>query len=297
MSLNMLILIGMGVVAGFFSGLFGIGGGFLITPLLIFYNIPPAIAVGTGANQMIASSVTGAITHFRRRTLDIKLGILLAIGGGIGSLIGIQIFSVLKKLGQLDLMVSLLYVILLGSVGSLMIIESWSDMMRKRKAEKANIRLAGRHNWIHRLPLKMRFRTSMIYVSIIPVLGIGFIVGLLSSVMGIGGGFFMIPALIYLLRVPTSVVIGTSLFQITFVSSFTTVLQSMTNQSVDIVLAFLLMLGGSIGAQYGTRAGRKLKAEQLRMALAFLVWIVCLRLAFQLFIRPDNLFSLDILMR
>ncbi|WP_409360869.1 sulfite exporter TauE/SafE family protein [Bartonella heixiaziensis] len=297
MSLNMLILIGMGVVGGFFSGLFGIGGGFLITPLLIFYNIPPAIAVGTGANQMIASSVTGAIAHFRRRTLDIKLGILLAIGGGIGSLVGIQIFSVLKKLGQLDLMISLLYVILLGSVGSLMIIESWRDMLRQRKAQKVNIRLAGRHNWIHRLPFKMRFRTSMIYVSIIPVLAIGFIVGLLSSIMGIGGGFFMIPALIYLLRVPTSVVIGTSLFQITFVSSFTTVLQSVSNQSVDIVLAFLLMLGGSIGAQYGTRAGRKLKAEQLRMALAFLVLIVCMRLAFQLFVRPDNLFSLDILMK
>ncbi|WP_455479073.1 sulfite exporter TauE/SafE family protein [Bartonella sp. B23] len=297
MSLNMLILIGMGVVAGFFSGLFGIGGGFLITPLLIFYNIPPAIAVGTGANQMIASSVTGAITHFRRRTLDIKLGILLATGGGIGSLIGIQIFSVLKKLGQLDLMISLLYVVLLGSVGSLMIIESWCDMIRQRKTQKSNIRIAGRHNWIHRLPLKMRFRTSMIYVSIIPVLGIGLIVGLLSSIMGIGGGFFMIPALIYLLRVSTSVVIGTSLFQITFVSSFTTVLQSVSNQSVDIVLAFLLMIGGSIGAQYGTRAGRKLKSEQLRMALAFLVLIVCMRLAFQLFVRPDNLFSLDILMR
>ncbi|EJF88462.1 hypothetical protein ME1_00633 [Bartonella vinsonii subsp. arupensis OK-94-513] len=297
MSLNMLILIGMGVVAGFFSGLFGIGGGFLITPLLIFYNIPPAIAVGTGANQMIASSVTGAITHFRRRTLDIKLGLLLAMGGGIGSVIGIQIFSVLKKLGQLDLMISLLYVILLGSVGSLMIIESWCDMLRQRKTPKVNIRLARRHNWIHRLPFKMRFRTSMIYVSIIPVLGIGLIVGLLSSIMGIGGGFFMIPALIYLLRVPTSVVIGTSLFQITFVSSFTTVLQSVSNQSVDIVLAFLLMLGGSIGAQYGTRAGRKLKAEQLRMALAFLVLVVCMRLAFQLFVRPDNLFSLDILMR
>ncbi|WP_208437304.1 sulfite exporter TauE/SafE family protein [Bartonella taylorii] len=297
MSLNMLILIGMGVVAGFFSGLFGIGGGFLITPLLIFYNIPPAIAVATGANQMIASSVTGAITHFRRRTLDIKLGIFLVIGGGIGSLIGIQIFSVLKKLGQLDLMISLLYVILLGSVGSLMIIESWRDMVRQRTAQKVNVRLAGRHNWIHRLPLKMRFRTSMIYVSIIPVLGIGLIVGLLSSIMGIGGGFFMIPALIYLMRVPTRVVIGTSLFQITFVSSFTTVLQSVSNQSVDIVLAFLLMLGGSIGAQYGTRTGRKLKAEQLRMALAFLVLIVCMRLAFQLFVRPDNLFSLDILMR
>ncbi|UTO27791.1 sulfite exporter TauE/SafE family protein [Bartonella harrusi] len=297
MSLNMLILIGMGIVAGFFSGLFGIGGGFLITPLLIFYNIPPAIAVGTGANQMIASSIIGAITHFRRRTLDIKLGLFLVVGGGIGSILGTQIFSILKKWGQLDLIISLLYVILLGSVGSLMIIESWRDMLHQRKAPKVNIRLAGRHNWIHHLPFKMRFRTSMIYVSIIPVLGIGLIVGLLSSIMGIGGGFFMIPALIYLLRVPTSVVIGTSLFQITFVSSFTTVLQSVSNQSVDIVLAFLLMLGGSIGAQYGTRVGRKLKAEQLRMALAFLVLIVCMRLAFQLFVRPDNLFSLDVLMR
>ncbi|WP_455476759.1 sulfite exporter TauE/SafE family protein [Bartonella sp. B41] len=297
MSLNMLILIGMGVVAGFFSGLFGIGGGFLITPLLIFYNVPPAVAVSTGANQMIASSVTGAITHFKRRTLDIKLGILLVIGGGVGSLIGVQIFSVLKKLGQLDLIISLLYVILLGSVGSLMIVESWCNMVRQHKEKKASVRLAGRHNWIHRLPFKMRFRTSMIYVSLIPVLGIGFIVGLLSSIMGIGGGFFMVPALIYLLRVPTGVVIGTSLFQITFVSSFTTVLQSVSNQSVDIVLAFLLMLGGSVGVQYGIRAGQKFKAEQLRMALAFLVLIVCMRLAFQLFIRPDNLFSLDILMR
>ncbi|WP_455478109.1 sulfite exporter TauE/SafE family protein [Bartonella sp. B10] len=296
MSLNMLILIGMGVMAGFFSGLFGIGGGFLITPLLIFYNIPPAIAVGTGANQMIASSVIGAITHFRKRTLDIKLGILLAIGGGVGSLIGVQIFLVLKKLGQLDLIISLLYVVLLGSVGSLMIIESWFGMIRQRKVQKNHLRLAGRHLWIHRLPFKMRFRTSMIYVSIIPILGIGFIVGLLSSIMGIGGGFFMVPALIYLLRVPTNVVIGTSLFQITFVSSFTTVLQSMSNQSVDIVLAFLLMLGGSIGVQYGTRAGQKLKAEQLRMALAFLVLILCMRLAFQLFIRPNNLFSMDIFM-
>ncbi|WP_336276468.1 sulfite exporter TauE/SafE family protein [Bartonella sp. CB178] len=295
MSLNILVLIGMGVVAGFFSGLFGIGGGFLITPLLIFYNIPPAIAVGTGTNQMIASSVTGAMAHFRRRTLDIKLGILLTIGGGVGSFIGIQIFSLLKDRGQLDLIVSLLYVILLGSVGSLMIVESWRDMVRRRKTKKVNIRLAGRHSWIHRLPLKMRFRASMIYVSIIPVLGIGLIVGLLSSIMGIGGGFFTVPALVYLLRVPTKVVIGTSLFQITFVSSFTTVLQSVSNQSVDIVLAFLLMLGGSIGVQYGVRAGRKLKAEQLRMALAFLVLVVCMHLAFQLFIRPDDLFSLSIL--
>lgn len=297
MSLNVPVLIGMGVIGGFVSGLFGIGGGFLIIPLLIFYNIPPAIAVGTGVNQMIAPSVTGAITHFKRRSLDIKLGILLAIGGGIGSLIGVQIFSVLRVLGQLDLIISLLYVGLLGSVGSLMIIESWCTMMQQRKGVKGIVRHRGRHNWVYGLPFKTRFRTSMIYVSIIPVLTIGLVVGLLSSVMGIGGSFIMVPALIYLLRVPTSVVVGTSLFQITFVTALTTVLQSVSNHSVDIVLAFLLMLGGGIGAQYGIWVGEKLKAEQLRMVLACLVLTVCARLAFQLFIRPDNLFSLSVIVR
>lgn len=194
-------------------------------------------------------------------------------------------------------MISLLYIVLLGSVGSLMIVESLCAIMRRSGGQKIGVRRLSRHNWIHRLPFKMRFRASMICVSVIPVLVIGFITGLLSSIMGIGGGFITVPALIYLLHVPTNVVIGTSLFQITFVSAFTTVLQSVSHQSVDIVLAFLLMLGGGVGAQYGTWAGRKLKAEQLRMALAFLVLIVCTRLAFQLFIRPDNLFSLTILMR
>ncbi|AQX18779.1 MULTISPECIES: sulfite exporter TauE/SafE family protein [unclassified Bartonella] len=296
LSLSMLILISMGAVVGFFSGLFGIGGGFLITPLLIFYNIPPTIAVGTGANQVIASSVTGAITHFKKRTLDIKLGILLVIGGGIGSLVGIQVFSLLRKLGQLDFMISLLYVFLLGSIGSLMMVESLCAMMRRCKKEKVTSHSPRYYNWIDRLPFKVYFQASMIYVSIIPVLGIGFVVGLLSSIMGVGGGFITVPALIYLLHVPTSVVVGTSLFQMTFVSAFTTVLQSVSNQSVDIVLAFLLTIGGGIGAQYGIRTGQKLKAEQLRLALAFLVIIVCMRLAFQLFIRPDNLFSLVILM-
>ncbi|EJF90311.1 hypothetical protein MEG_01172 [Bartonella tamiae Th307] len=295
MSLNMLVIISMGAGVGFLSGLFGVGGGFLITPLLIFYNIPPAIAVGTGANQVIASSVTGALSHFKRRSLDIKLGILLVIGGLIGSFFGIQLFALLRQLGQLDLIISLLYVILLGGVGGLMAVESWRAIMRTRSGRQVNIRRPGQHNWIHRLPLKLRFRASMIYVSIIPVLAIGFIIGLLSSIMGVGGGFIMVPALIYLLRVPTNVVVGTSLFQITFVTAFTTVLQSMTNQSVDVVLAFLLMVGGVIGAQYGTRAGRKLRAEQLRMLLALLVLAVCARLAYQLFVRPSDLFSITLI--
>ncbi|WP_410004215.1 sulfite exporter TauE/SafE family protein [Bartonella sp. HY328] len=294
MSLNMLVLIGMGAVVGFLSGLFGVGGGFLITPLLIFYNIPPAIAVGTGANQVIASSVTGALSHFKRRTLDIKMGTFLVIGGLVGSAIGIELFSLLRRIGQLDLIISLLYVILLGGIGILMTIESVRSMRRARGGMSPTARRPGHQGWIHRLPFKMRFKASKIYVSVIPVLGIGFVIGILSSVMGVGGGFIMVPALIYLLRVPTNVVVGTSLFQITFVTAFTTVLQSITNQSVDVILAFLLMLGGVVGAQYGTKAGRKLKAEQLRLLLALLVLIMALWLAFQLFIRPSELFSLTI---
>ncbi|UXN03641.1 MULTISPECIES: sulfite exporter TauE/SafE family protein [unclassified Bartonella] len=294
MSLNMLVLIGMGAVVGFLSGLFGVGGGFLITPLLIFYNIPPAIAVGTGANQVIASSVTGALSHFKRRTLDIKMGTFLVVGGLVGSAIGIELFSLLRRIGQLDLIISLLYVVLLGGIGILMTIESVRSMRRARGGMSPTVRRPGHQGWIHRLPFKMRFKASKIYVSVIPVLGIGFVIGILSSVMGVGGGFIMVPALIYLLRVPTNVVVGTSLFQITFVTAFTTVLQSITNQSVDVILAFLLMLGGVVGAQYGTKAGRKLKAEQLRLLLALLVLIMALWLAFQLFIRPSELFSLTI---
>ncbi|MFS2324287.1 MULTISPECIES: sulfite exporter TauE/SafE family protein [Brucella] len=294
LSVNMLVLLGMGAAVGFLSGLFGVGGGFLITPLLIFYNIPPAIAVATGANQVIASSVSGALAHFKRRTLDIKLGLFLVAGGILGSLLGIYVFSWLRDLGQLDLIVSILYVFFLGTVGGLMLVESVRALRRVKKGQAGAIRRPGQHTWIHKLPFKMRFRASTIYVSIIPVLAIGFFIGLLSSVMGVGGGFIMVPALIYLLHVPTNVVVGTSLFQITFVTAFTTVMQATTNQSIDIVLAFLLMLGGVIGAQYGARAGQKLRGEQLRLLLALLVLAVGLRLAFGLFVRPDNLFSISI---
>ncbi|MFC4626288.1 sulfite exporter TauE/SafE family protein [Daeguia caeni] len=290
----MLVLFGMGAAVGFLSGLFGVGGGFLITPLLIFYNIPPAIAVATGANQVIASSVSGALAHFKRRTLDIKLGTFLVIGGLFGSVIGIFVFSWLRELGQLDLIVSILYVFFLGTVGGLMLVESMRAIRKAKSGKTAALRRPGQHTWIHRLPLKMRFRASTIYVSIIPVLGIGFFIGLLSSIMGVGGGFIMVPALIYLLHVPTNVVVGTSLFQITFVTAATTILQATTNQSIDIVLAFLLMAGGVVGAQYGARAGQKLRGEQLRLLLALLVLAVGLRLAFGLFVRPDNLFSVTV---
>ncbi|MGH6763001.1 MAG: sulfite exporter TauE/SafE family protein [Phyllobacterium sp.] len=294
MSANMLALLGMGAAVGFLSGMFGVGGGFLITPLLIFYNIPPVVAVATGANQVIASSFSGALVHFKRGTLDVKLGLLLVLGGLIGAVVGIYIFTLLRELGQLDLIVAILYVVFLGTVGGLMLIESVRALRRVRQGQLVTLKKPGQHNWIHRLPFKMRFRASKLYVSVIPVLTLGFFIGILSSVMGVGGGFIMVPAMIYMLKVPTNVVIGTSLFQIVFVTAVTTVMQATTNQSVDIVLALLLMLGGVIGAQYGARAGQKLRGEQLRALLGLLVLAVGLRLAFGLFMKPDDLYSVSL---
>ncbi|MCT8989330.1 sulfite exporter TauE/SafE family protein [Chelativorans sp. SCAU2101] len=292
-SVNMVVLLAMGGAVGFLSGMFGVGGGFLITPLLIFYNVPPAIAVATGANQVIASSFSGALAHFRRGSLDVKLGLMLLAGGVVGSSAGIYVFAFLRRLGQLDLIVSLLYVVFLGAVGGLMLVESVRAIRRARSGQPATAR-PGQHNWIHRLPLKMRFRTSKLFVSVIPVLGIGAMIGFLASIMGVGGGFIMVPALIYLLRVPTNVVVGTSLFQIIFVAAFTTIVHSTANQTVDVVLAFLLMVGGVAGAQYGARVGQKLRGEQLRALLALLVLAVALRLAYDLFVRPASVYSLVI---
>jgi uncharacterized membrane protein YfcA len=291
LSVNIFIILGMGAAVGFLSGMFGVGGGFLITPLLIFYNVPPAIAVATGANQVVASSVSGAITHFRRGTIDLKLGTVLLVGGLFGATLGIWIFSVLRTLGQLDLVISLLYVVLLTSVGSLMMWESINAIRRARRNEAPKV-TRGQHNWVHRLPIKMRFKKSRIYLSVIPVAALGFGVGILTSVMGVGGGFIMVPAMIYLLRIPTSVVVGTSLFQIIFVSTYSTVVQAITNQSVDIVLAFILMLSGVVAAQYGVRVGQKLKAEQLRALLAIMILAVGARLAIDLFVPPANVYSI-----
>lgn len=292
LSVNLFVLLAMGAAVGFLSGMFGVGGGFLITPLLIFYNIPPAIAVATGANQVVASSFSGALSHLKKGTLDIKLGVVLLAGGVVGSTIGIYVFALLRELGQLDLIISLLYVALLGTVGALMLVESVRAIRRTRGGAAPTLKKPGQHNWIHRLPLKMRFRTSKLFVSVIPVIGIGAGIGFLSSIMGVGGGFIMVPALIYLLKVPTNVVVGTSLFQIVFVSAFTTIVHASTNYTVDVVLAFMLMVGGVAGAQYGARAGQKLRGEQLRALLALLVLAVALRLAFDLFVRPQSVYSL-----
>jgi uncharacterized protein len=295
MSVNVFVLLAMGAAVGFLSGMFGVGGGFLITPLLIFYNIPPAIAVATGANQVIASSFSGALAHVKRGTLDFKLGTMLLIGGIAGSTVGAYVFALLRSIGQLDLFISLLYVALLGTVGGLMMVESVNALRRTSSGAAPTMKKSGQHNWIHKLPLKMRFRTSKLFVSVIPVLGLGAAIGFLAAIMGVGGGFIMVPALIYLLKVPTNVVVGTSLFQIIFVAAYTTLVHATANQTVDVVLAFVLMVGGVAGAQYGAKAGQKLRGEQLRALLAALVLAVALRLAFDLFVKPANLYSLTAL--
>ena len=293
MSVNVLVLLAMGAAVGFLSGMFGVGGGFLITPLLIFYNIPPAIAVATGANQVIASSVSGSLAHFKRRTIDFKLGIVLLAGGVVGSSLGAFVFAFLRTYGQLDLVVSLLYVFFLGAVGGLMLIESVNAIRRTQTGAATGLKKPGQHNWIHRLPLKMRFRASKLFVSVIPVLGLGAAIGFLAAIMGVGGGFIMVPALIYLLKVPTNVVIGTSLFQIMFVTAYTTIVQATFNQTVDLVLAVILMVGGVAGAQYGAKVGQKLRGEQLRALLGALVMAVALRLAFDLFVAPGSVYMLS----
>ena len=290
-SVNAFIILGMGAAVGFLSGMFGVGGGFLITPLLIFYNIPPAVAVATGANQVVASSFSGALSHFRRGTLDIKLGVTLLAGGLAGASVGIYLFTLLRSLGQLDLIISLFYVIFLSIVGGLMLVESVNSLLRAAANKPVALRKPGQHIRVHRLPFKIRFKRSKIYLSIIPVLVLGFGIGVLTSIMGVGGGFIMVPAMIYLLHVPTNVVIGTSLFQIIFVTAFATVVQATTNQSVDVFLAGLLMIAGVIGAQYGVRVGQKLRGEQLRALLAMLVLAVGVRLALDLVLTPDEFYS------
>lgn len=293
---NVFIFLGMGAAVGFLSGMFGVGGGFLMTPLLIFSGIPPAVAVATEANQIVASSFSGALVHFRRKSIDFKLGGLLLVGGIFGSLSGVLLFRFLREIGQLDLIISLAYVGFLGSIGTLMLYESIGFMRKAARAAQSGkviaTKMPGQHNWIHGLPFKMRFKRSKLYISAIPVLVIGAMVGILASIMGVGGGFIMVPAMIYLLRVPTNVVIGTSLFQIMFVTMFTTIAQAGANYTVDVFLALILMIGGVIGAQFGARAGHKLRGEHLRALLAIIVLVVCARLAYELVATPTELFSI-----
>jgi uncharacterized membrane protein YfcA len=290
-SVNAFLLLGLGGVVGILSGMFGVGGGFLMTPLLFFIGIPPAVAVATEANQIVASSFSGVLAHFKRKTVDLKMGIVLLVGGLLGAAVGVQVFAMLRAIGQVDLLVKLCYVVFLGVIGSLMFVESLNAIRKTRKSGPMPVRK--KHNWIHALPFKMKFRTSGLYISVIPPLIVGAAVGVLAAIMGVGGGFIMVPAMIYLLGMPTKVVVGTSLFQIMFVTGFTTLMHATTNFSVDIMLAVLLILGGVIGAQIGTRIGAKLKAEQLRILLAIMVLLVCLKLIFDLVVEPSELYSIS----
>lgn len=292
LSLSILLLVGIGLAIGFLSGMFGIGGGFIMTPLLIFLGVPAGVAVGTGASQVVASSVSGAIGHWRRNNIDLQMAGLLIAGGAVGAVIGVRVLSILKIYGQLDFFVALMYVVLLGVVGGLMLIESIRTL-RAKSPVSTSAKRGGQHTWLEGLPFKQRFRQSKIYISAIPPLAIGTFVGFLTAIMGVGGGFLMVPAMIYMLRMPTKLVIGTSTLQIVCVTALTTVLQATQNHSVDIMLAVPLIAGGVVGAQLGVGYGERLKAEQLRALLAMLVLAVAVRMALGLTIRPSDMFSIE----
>ena len=293
-SMNVFTIVGLGGAVGMLSGIFGVGGGFLMTPLLIFLGVPAAVAVGTEANQIVASSVSGVMAHMRRGNVDFKMGFVLLAGGLTGSTIGVALFALLRELGQIDVVIKLSFIIFLGMIGSLMLIESIRAIMKSRQPGARRGKLH-QHNWLHGRPFKMRFRKSKLYISALLPFGVGAVVGVLSAIMGVGGGFIMVPAMIYLLGMPTSVVVGTSLFQIIFVTANVTFLQSVQTQTVDIMLAGLLMLGAVIGAQFGTRVGALLRGEQLRGLLALMVLMVCFKLVYDVVITPEDIYSLEFL--
>jgi uncharacterized protein len=293
LSLNVLLLLGMGFAIGFLSGMFGVGGGFILTPLLIFLGVPSEVAVGTSASQVVAASVSGAVGHWRRNNIDLQMGWLLIGGGFVGAAVGVWVLGWLKASGQLDLSVTLMYVVLLGVVGGLMLIES-VQTLRAPPIKTSAGRRRGAHTWVEGLPVKMRFRHSRIYASAIPFVVVGAFIGLLTGVMGVGGGFLLVPAMIYLLRIPTRIVIGTSTFQIVCVTAFATVLQATLNQSVDLLLSLPLMAGSVVGAQFGVGYSERFKAEQLRALLALIVLAVAVRMALGLVVRPADLYSIEV---
>ena len=297
MSVNLLVMLGLGAAVGFLSGMFGVGGGFLLTPFLIFSGISAPIAVATGANQIVATSVSGALAQWRRNNIDFRMGTVLIAGGVAGAFIGVLLLKVLREAGQAGLIISLTYVALLGTIGTLMLAESIRAIRRARAGRPPSGRRPGQHNWVHGLPLKMRFPRSRLYISAIPPLVIGWVVGLLTAFLGVGGGFIMVPAMIYLLRMPTNIVIGTSTFQIIFVTAVVTILHASINNSLDVALALMLAAGGVMGGQFGVRAGQKLRGEQLRALLALLVLGVAVRLFLDLVLKPEDLYTVTPLLR
>ena len=291
LSVNSLVIVGFGVLVGFMSGMFGVGGGFLTTPMLIFYGIPPAIAVASSATQITGSSVSGALAHWRRNGVDPKMGAVLVAGGVVGSGIGSYVFKLLQKIGQIDITISLIYVVFLSTMGGLMLVESWQTLRRSRAGEIRRVKLHPHIPFISALPWKMRFYKSGLYISPLAPFGIGVAVGILTFIMGIGGGFIMVPAMIYLLGMSVSVVVGTSLFQIVFTTAAVTLMHAVQSKTVDIVLALMLLIGGVIGAQIGARMAQRLPPEKLRFGLALLVIAVAIRLLVGLTWTPSELYS------
>jgi len=293
-NVNIFLIVFIGMVVGALSGLFGVGGGFLMTPLLIFLGIPPVVAVGSEAPHVLASSVSGVIAHWRKKNVDFKMGFFLLSGGVIGSTFGVNLFKLLKTYGQIDIVIQFLFIIFLGFIGISMAFESAKTTIKNYRTTSAIRTKLHQHSWIHGLPFKLRFHRSKLYISAIPPILIGFFVGVLSAMMGVGGGFIMIPAMVYILGMSTNVVVGTSLFQIIFVTANSTFFQSYLNQTVDIVLSALMILGGVIGAQIGVRIGSQLKAEYLRGILAILVLLVCAKILTDLILTPSDLFTTSI---
>ncbi|MCM5553762.1 TSUP family transporter [Pleomorphomonas sp. NRK KF1] len=293
MPMNLFLLLGMGAAVGFLSGMFGVGGGFLLTPLLIFSGISPAVAVASVSSQIVANSTSGVLAYLRKKTVDLKLGLFLTLSGIIGSAIGVWVYGALRGVGQLDVVIALSYVAFLGTIGMLMVVEAVRAILAKQRGTPLPIRRPGQHSWIAGLPLRVRFHRSRLYISALPVIALGASIGFLGALLGIGGGFIMVPALIYLLKVPTTIVIGTTLLQTLGTMAFTTFMQSATNQTVDVILGLALMVGGVVGAQFGARVGQSLRGETLRLLLGLLVLSVGLRFAVDLVARPDELYSIS----
>ena len=290
-SVNWAMILSMGVAVGFLAGMLGVGGGFVMTPLLIFYGIPPAIAVATQASPISAASFVGALSQGAKHSVDYKMGLVLLVGGLAGSSLGVLVFNVLQRLGLLDFVVEFGYVLLLTSIGGLMLKESIQVILAARRGVPIPSHQPGQHNWIHNLPLKMRFRRSRLYISAIPVVVLGLSVGVLTAILGTGGAFMLIPAKIYLLRMRTDIAVGTSQFQVFFVAAMTTLLHAVSDHTVDIVLAGLLIIGGVLGAQMGIRIGSRLRGEEMRAALAILILGIALRLLIGVVLTPADVYS------
>jgi uncharacterized membrane protein YfcA len=291
-SVNWPLLVLLGALVGFVSGLFGIGGGFLMAPVLVFLGIPPTVAVASQASHVVASSTSGVIRYSGMKAVDYRIGGIMAVGGALGAVLGVELFRYLRLLGQADLVVALSYLLFLGSIGSMMLYESLTQILRRVRGETPPRKERRRPMWLYGLPFKMRFPRSGLYISAIPPLGLGVFAGILSAIMGVGGGFILVPAMLYVLRMKASVVVGTSLFQIIITTAITTVLQAGRNQTVDIVLSTILLLGGVVGAQYGAKLSGRFRAEEMRAALGLIVLLVGIQMGLELFVRPSDLFLL-----